>query len=138
MFLNVIMGNLSTFTVFQGHIFWSRSNKYSIMCILWYIIGIPNVKVINIMVIEILQKRWNFDISLLGEWCYNTIQKVLKRHSKGVKTHSNGIKTLLSTYFYPLHVTWIGYHRDKPMISKAHDYLKIFYSYTIKTYWYSL
>ncbi len=25
MFMNVIMGNLSTFTVFQGHIFWSRS-----------------------------------------------------------------------------------------------------------------
>ncbi len=23
--MNVIMGNLSTFTVFQGHLFWSRS-----------------------------------------------------------------------------------------------------------------
>ncbi len=23
--MNVIMGNLSTFTVFQGHIFWSMS-----------------------------------------------------------------------------------------------------------------
>ncbi len=36
------------------------------MCIRWCIIGMPNKKVINIMVIEILQKRSNFDISLLG------------------------------------------------------------------------
>ncbi len=36
------------------------------MCILWCIIGMPNMKVINIIVIEILQKRSNFDISLLG------------------------------------------------------------------------
>ncbi len=34
--MNVIMGNLSTFAVFQGHIFWSRScqgqiNVYTVM-----------------------------------------------------------------------------------------------------------
>ncbi len=37
-----------------------------IMGILWCIIGMPNMKMINIMVIEILQKRSDFDISLLG------------------------------------------------------------------------
>ncbi len=27
MFVNVIMGNLSAFTVFQGHIFWLKSSQ---------------------------------------------------------------------------------------------------------------
>ncbi len=68
--MNVIMGNLSTFTVFQSHIFWSRSCQGQINiahCVYCEcIIGIPNMKVINVMIIEILQKRSNFDISLLG------------------------------------------------------------------------
>ncbi len=38
----------------------SRSNKYSKPCILWCIIGMPNMNVINIIVIEILQKRSHF------------------------------------------------------------------------------
>ncbi len=63
--MNVIVGNLSTFTVFQGHIFWSRSCQGQINIAQYVYCDVSNMKVINIMVIEILQKRSNFDISLL-------------------------------------------------------------------------
>ncbi len=44
MFLNVITGYFSTFKVIQGHIFGSRSNKFSKMCVLLYTIDMPNIK----------------------------------------------------------------------------------------------
>ncbi len=61
----------------------SKSNKYSTMCRLRCIIGMPNMKVINIMFIEILQKRSNFDISLLGANGQNLCWLLINGHLNG-------------------------------------------------------
>ncbi len=69
MFTNVITGNLTTFTFFQGHILGQghvKVNKFIPMCTLSCNVGMPNMKTINITVIEISLKMSYFDISPLG------------------------------------------------------------------------